>query len=238
MIQSKQWNWAAVTKNSDAKGWMEPSEECYYLAERWRQRGYRNVLDLGCGLGRHAIYFARKGFRVSALDLSQYGVDHLKKWACGEGLNVRAVAADMLDMPFDDSSFDCLLAYHSMHHTDGAGIRRVISGIGRVLRPGGECYLTIASMDNPAYSDPANTVVDGNVRVKTQGIEAGIPHFYASEDDIRTLFSGFEILTLRHVVDITPEWTSPHYFMLARKPEIAADEEPAPARGESSLRSG
>ena len=66
MTLSKPWNWAL----SENPAWLEPSDESSAIAERWKNHGVESVLDFGCGLGRHAIFFAQRGFRVSAFDLS------------------------------------------------------------------------------------------------------------------------------------------------------------------------
>ena len=46
--------------------WLEPEPLVLALAERLRERGLSRVLDLGCGVGRHAHYLAAKGSSASA----------------------------------------------------------------------------------------------------------------------------------------------------------------------------
>ncbi len=77
MVESKAWNW----EEEKNRYWLKPCEESYYLAQKWQESGAHRILDLGSGLGRHAIYFSRQGFEVSACDLSGYGIDHLNTWA-------------------------------------------------------------------------------------------------------------------------------------------------------------
>jgi 2-polyprenyl-3-methyl-5-hydroxy-6-metoxy-1,4-benzoquinol methylase len=66
VTETKAWDWTAAKE----KVWLEPSEESYYLVNRWKTQGRKSILDLGCGLGRHSILFAKNGFDVSAMDLS------------------------------------------------------------------------------------------------------------------------------------------------------------------------
>jgi len=73
---TKAWDWSKNTDNV----WLIPCTESAYLAERWQGLGFKSFLDLGCGLGRHSIYMATKGFDVNAVDLSDYGVNHLREW--------------------------------------------------------------------------------------------------------------------------------------------------------------
>ncbi len=218
MSLSKEWNWSIVQDPM----WLQPSEESYYLAQRWRDAGYRTFLDFGCGLGRHAIFFARKGFSVSAFDLSSDGVAHLHTWAAQEKLNIDTRVADMLNLPYADNTFDCLLAYHVISHTDTAGMRKVIAEIGRVLRPHGEFYVTLCSKETWSFSQAGFPKVDDNTVLKTcDGPEQGIPHFYAGLDDILGMFRQFNLRGIRHVDDCSPnglKHSSKHYFVLGQKP--------------------
>ena len=40
--------------------WLNPSEESFYIADRWKNLGFKSLLDLGCGLGRHSIFLQKK----------------------------------------------------------------------------------------------------------------------------------------------------------------------------------
>lgn len=69
MTISKGWDWNVV-KGSHADFWRTPSAESFYLIHRWQDLGLKDFLDLGCGLGRHAILFGKNGFNVSCFDIS------------------------------------------------------------------------------------------------------------------------------------------------------------------------
>ena len=73
MVEHKAWDWEKIETDI----WYRPAEIAYYLAERWKQKGYSHFLDLGCGLGRHSLFFARKGFTVHSIDLSKDAVEQL-----------------------------------------------------------------------------------------------------------------------------------------------------------------
>ena len=69
MVESKAWNW----KDADKNRWMRPSEDAVYLAHKWKEEGVHSILDLGCGLGRHSLYFAKNGFSGTKMaDLAKY----------------------------------------------------------------------------------------------------------------------------------------------------------------------
>jgi len=213
---SKAWDWK---KNKDAF-WLEPSETSYYLVNRWAELGYRDFLDFGCGLGRHSIYFAKQGFNVTAFDLSEDGIEHTKNWAKDENLEVKATTMDMVKLEYDDNSFDCLFAYHVISHTTSKGIVMIIDEIKRVLRLGGEIYLSLCSKDTWAFKEANFPKVDENTVIKdNEPTEMGIPHFYVNLDDIFVLFKDFEISSIRHIDDCYFDGAvrnSKHYFITAK----------------------
>ena len=51
----------------------------------------------------------------------------------------------MLALPYEKESADCILCRNVISHTDTNGVKRAVSEIGRVLKMGGECYLTLGS---------------------------------------------------------------------------------------------
>ena len=64
-----------------------------FVEAYWHYAGGRRAVDLACGGGRNALYLARKGFTVDALDISPVAIEALAKRA--EGLPVRAVVTDL-----------------------------------------------------------------------------------------------------------------------------------------------
>lgn len=217
MADSKAWNWRENTEDF----WKIPSAESYYCAARWKDMEFTDLLDFGCGLGRHAIHFAKSGFSVSAFDLSADAVKSTLTWAEHDNLSIPTVCCDMQQLPYADASFDCLFAYHVISHTDSQGILRILSEIRRVLRVGGEAFVTLCSKDTWSFRDAGYPKIDENTVIKTcDGPEYGIPHFYVNMDDIESLFAGFELQSVRHTDDCFwngKRQNSKHYFILARK---------------------
>ena len=217
MTASKAWDWNKGTGSF----WLNPSEDSYYIAHRWKEKGYKTVLDFGCGLGRHSIFFAKSGFAVSAFDLSIPGVKHLEQWAENEHLPMDVSVADMLKLPYPNQSFDAIFAYHVISHTDSSGINEIIDEISRVLKSDGELYMTLCSKETWSYRDAGYPKIDNNTIIKTdEGPEKGIPHFYVNLDDILSLFSDFTIESIRHIDECFfsgQKQNSKHYFILAKK---------------------
>ena len=217
MVKNKAWDWS----RTDDDIWHIPSEDSHYLLNYWKQKGYVKFLDLGCGLGRHSFQFAEAGFSVFALDLSVEAVDFVRKKASLSNLQIQAFKEDMTNMPFENESMDCLLAFHVLSHTDTPGMQKVISEIERVVKPGGEVFVTLCSKDAWSFKEAGFPVIDDNSVMKVEdGPENGIPHFFADREIIDRLFTGFNIQSLKHTQDIIvegEEYGSWHYFIKASR---------------------
>lgn len=96
MIQSKAWNWDVNVHDY----WKNVSEEFFPVALQWKADNYSNILDLGCGIGRNALYLARIGFEVYAFDLSVDGLSQLAKEAELQNLEIKIKNGDMLDLSY------------------------------------------------------------------------------------------------------------------------------------------
>jgi tellurite methyltransferase len=69
---SKEYYWGKKPSNICDKviGIMQPSED-----------SHPKLLDLGCGEGRNAVYFAKHGFEVLGVDLSEAGLEKTRRYA-------------------------------------------------------------------------------------------------------------------------------------------------------------
>jgi 2-polyprenyl-3-methyl-5-hydroxy-6-metoxy-1,4-benzoquinol methylase len=73
-------------------GWT--STEVSFLLKLWRLPAGSTVLDIGCGTGRHSVEFARRGYRVTGVDLSTGMLEQAKLAAEEAGVEVEWIQAD------------------------------------------------------------------------------------------------------------------------------------------------
>jgi SAM-dependent methyltransferase len=77
---------------------MNRKQEVDFLAHcfrRYAKRPVKTVIDIACGTGPHLIRLARRGYRMSGLDLSPANIAYLQERAAADGLAVGLHVADM-----------------------------------------------------------------------------------------------------------------------------------------------
>jgi len=106
------------------------------------------VLDLCCGQGRHSVELAKRGLKVTGLDLSESLLDEARQAAVDAGVEVRFVRRDMRDIPFS-AEFDaviCMFTAFGYLETDEED-QKVICAAAGALKPGGALLLDLANHD-------------------------------------------------------------------------------------------
>ncbi len=96
------------------------------------------VLDVGCGRGRHARSLARRGFRVTGVDLSERALEKARERAAEEGFDICFRQGDMRE-PVCSECFDGVVnlftAFGYFEEEDDH--LRAIRAMAKALRPGG-----------------------------------------------------------------------------------------------------
>ena len=91
----------------------------------------KKVLDIGCGSGRITRKLLDKGADLVAADISEEMLKRLKK----KFRNLTTIKADIEDLPFEDNSFDVVVATFVIVHLKD--LQKAFDEVYRVLKPGG-----------------------------------------------------------------------------------------------------
>jgi len=104
------------------------------------QAGFR-VLDVPCGLGRHSLELASRGYRLASVDLSPQMIEEGRAAAIDAGLEIEWRNADMRDLSWK-SEFDAGFCFgNSFGYLDPYGTRGFLQAVSRALKPGGHLAL-------------------------------------------------------------------------------------------------
>jgi SAM-dependent methyltransferase len=105
------------------------------------------ILDLCCGMGRHSISLARRGYKVVGLDLSKTLLSHAVEES--QGLPIPFIHGDMRNLPFVDGTFDAVLNMFTSfgYFEKDEDNFKVLREIGRVLKPRGRYVIDFLNRD-------------------------------------------------------------------------------------------
>ncbi|MGD9535577.1 MAG: class I SAM-dependent methyltransferase [Alphaproteobacteria bacterium] len=206
--------WDARWRTAEGRArWLEPEPEARALAAELRARGGRSVLDLGCGVGRHAVYVAGEGFAVSAMDAASSGLDYARDWASREGVTLDLSFGQMTALPYEDASFDAVIAWNVIYYGEPPVIEAALSEIRRVLRPRGLYLGTFLSKRHARYGQGREIARDTFV---IDGVEErDHPHHYCDARGVVDFMVGFELWSLVDRCHEGPD--TYHWHLLAER---------------------
>lgn len=111
-----------------------PILEAAFIDDLLGAVGGLEVLDLGCGTGRHALSMARRGARVTAVDFSDRMMERARQ-KCADA-NVTFRVCDLTEpLPFEDTTFDLVLCALVLDHI--AELESFFAEMRRVCHPSG-----------------------------------------------------------------------------------------------------
>lgn len=107
------------------------------------------LLDLPCGHGRHAVWLAERGYRVTGLDLSPTFLGVARQGSREQSAPVALVRGDMRRFPFAAAAFDTAICMFTSlgYFADDDDHQRVLDEFRRVLRSGATFILDLANID-------------------------------------------------------------------------------------------
>jgi len=124
-----------------------PSTAAVHAASVFRAAGAVEILELGAGHGRDALYFAHEGFTVQATDFSAIGLAQLRRAARIQDVERRistAVHDVRASLPLPDASVDAVFAHMLLCMAlSTEQIHAIVGEVRRVLRPGGSFVYTV-----------------------------------------------------------------------------------------------
>jgi tocopherol O-methyltransferase len=129
----------------------------HHAAETWRAQSTLcgDVLDVGCGLGGGALFWAQEfGARVTAVSCVPSQVEWVARFASQAGVAslVRPLLCDALEIP-GEGCFDAAVAVDSCCHIPRQAL---FHRLARLLRPGGRVFVTDCFLVRPEYEELFN----------------------------------------------------------------------------------
>ena len=175
----------------------ESSEFGRVAADLFKREGVRSALELGCGQGRDTLLFAREGFHVTALDYSEAGLLCLQGSAREAGGSDRIITRHFdvrKPLPFPDVSFDACYSHMLIcMELSTAELTFLFGEICRVLKPGGVTLYSVRNTFDKQFGTGTHKSED------MYEIDGGFVVHFFSEEKVRELAAGFEIVEVRRM---------------------------------------
>lgn len=157
----------------------------------FKRGGFKRVLDLGCGAGRHSVFLAKKGFEVVGVDFSKSSLRMARKWVVKEGLgNIELVCGSMTHLPFRNRVFNLVVSV--IHHAVKSIIETTIREVHRALEFEGLFLANLVSTGDHRFGG-GEKVEEGTFRIREEfeGHAMEELHHFFTEEEIFQLLAGF-----------------------------------------------
>ncbi len=219
-MTNQHWREYWTNKQEDHELWKKPSKHVLSFIESISPAEYPKVLDLGCGLGRHAIAFALAGHNVCATDATEEAVSQTMQWAEQLELNIDGHVCDMLAQPVEPGSMDVVLSYNVIYHGLREQYKQAIDHIHTLLRPGGLFWFTCHTRGDGKYG--FGPEIAPHTFEAERSITPGDVHYFTSKEELDELLAEYAIESIELSEGTWNNKGTEQFFsnwiVLARKP--------------------
>jgi len=123
-------------------------QEVDFIEEEFNLPEGSHILDVGCGTGRHAVELAKRGYRVTGIDISEQMLREAQKRCEEESVSVKLIQADATDFEVEELYDACIClcegAFGLLSEGEDPFERdiKILRNINRALKPGAKFLLT------------------------------------------------------------------------------------------------
>ena len=172
---------------------LEPSIPAKKALNFFKEKKINNIIELGAGLGRDSIFFAKNNIKIQALDYSSSGIKIINHKIKKNNLS-NYISTKLFDvrekLPFKDNSIDACYSHmlYCMALTI-ADLQKLNNEIHRILKPNGLNIFTVRHTNDGDYKNGKHI---GEDLYENDGF---IVHYF-SEEKVNSLLKGFKKITL------------------------------------------
>ena len=131
----------------DYPGLFQPTELAIKALPLFSKNPGSAILEIGCGRSGDALFFARRGFAVMAIDISRVALKEMQN----ERYEIKTICLVQSNisqgLPFSDNSFDAIYSRLSLHYFQDAETKNIFGEIRRVLRVSGFFVMSVKSVE-------------------------------------------------------------------------------------------
>ena len=213
ILNQQSQHWESNFSSKPEMFGLDPSIPAKKSLKLFQNQNISKIIELGAGLGRDAIYFAKNLIHVVALDYSQSGLEAINQKAKKNSLS-NFITTNFFDvrkkLPFEDNSVEACYSHmlYCMALTTSE-LENLNNEIYRVLKPNG---INIYTVRHTKDGDYKNGIHRGEDLYEKDGF---IVHFF-SEKKVKSLLKGFKNIS----IDLFEEGSFPRKLFLVCNKKI------------------
>ena len=192
-LDQQSQHWEKNFSNKPEMFGLEQSLSAEKALNLFKERKTNNIIELGAGLGRDSIFFAKNNIKIQALDYSPSGIKVIDEKIKKDNLS-NYISTKLFDvrekLPFQDNSIEACYSHmlYCMALTL-SDLENLNNEIQRILKPGGINIYTVRHTND---GDFKNGIHRGEDLYENDGF---IVHYF-SEEKVNSLLNGFKNISL------------------------------------------
>ena len=193
ILDQQSQHWEINFSNKPEMFGLEPSASAIKALKIFKKNKINNIIELGAGLGRDSIFFAKNNIKTKALDYSDSGIKIINNKIEKNNLS-NVISTKLFDvrkkLPFKDNSIEGCYSHmlYCMALTTN-DLKKLNNEIKRILKPGGINIYTVRHTND---GDFKNGIHVGEDLYENDGF---IVHYF-SKEKVNSLLDGFNNITL------------------------------------------
>jgi SAM-dependent methyltransferase len=177
--------WESKFSNEGAMWKFEPSDSALLALKFFKEKGITKILIPGVGYGRNAKIFYQNGFDITGIEISESAIRLARE---ENNLDFPIHHGSVLDMPFDQTVYDGIYCYATLHLFNKYVRAKFIQNSYNQLRKGGYMIFVVISTETSIYGD--GTCVSKN-RYRLQN---GLKVFFYDKSSVNEEFEKYGIV--------------------------------------------
>ena len=157
--------------------------------------GRGKLLDIGCGEGADSVFFAQKGYRVTAIDKNQAYVNRFRMYRSDHLLsNVRVLQRDVVKYSYPHNTYDALISILVLCCMKRSEFEALVPVMKRSVKPGGIIVMSSRNYLDPELKDYVSTekMIEENTFRKKEDCCKFL--YFIEKNRLREVFSDFDII--------------------------------------------
>lgn len=214
----KQGVWEKEYKNVDTLWGFNPNNMLLTYIDLVPKSG--KVLDVGIGEGRNALFFAKQGYEVEGIDISETAINRCLQLSKKLNLNIDAKVDDIRTFKVKKEEYSLIILSNVLNFFSDDEISDIIIKLKTGLKEDGLIYINVFDNEEPSIikaKERCNRITDFTYYDEKNKMY----HHYFTQDELENLVAEYETISLvkSKFLDITHG--QPHYHstveILSRK---------------------